>query len=43
MGIDGILYTGPICDLLSGIVAAAMTAYEFRIMTKLSAEKTAQK
>ena len=36
MGIDGILYTGPICDLLSGIVAVLMTAYEFRVMTKLS-------
>lgn len=32
-GIDGILYTGPICDLLSGIVAIAMTAYEFKVMT----------
>lgn len=37
MGIDGILYTGPICDLLSGIVAIIMTAYEFKVMTKLSA------
>ena len=39
MGIDGILYTGPICDFLSGIVAAAMTIYEFRVMTKMSAQK----
>ena len=39
MGIDGILYRGPICDFLSGIVAAAMTIYEFRVMTKMSAQK----
>lgn len=36
MGIDGILYTGPICDLLSGIVALAMTIFEFRLMTAMS-------
>lgn len=36
MGIDGILYTGPICDLLSGIVALAMTIFEFRLMTVMS-------
>lgn len=33
-GIDGILYTGPIADLLSGIIAVAMTAYEFNLMNK---------
>lgn len=33
-GIDGILYTGAICDLASGIVAIAMTVYEFKAMTK---------
>jgi hypothetical protein len=36
MGIDGILYTGPICDLLSGIVALVMTIFEFRLMTDMS-------
>lgn len=36
IGIDGILLTGPICDLLSGIVAIVMTALEFRAMAKLS-------
>lgn len=30
MGIDGILYAGPIADLTSGIVAAAMILAEFR-------------
>ncbi|MBR3970427.1 MAG: MATE family efflux transporter [Ruminococcus sp.] len=36
IGIDGILLTGPICDLLSGIVAVVMTFIEFRAMAKLS-------
>lgn len=36
IGIDGILLTGPICDLLSGIVAVVMTFIEFRTMAKLS-------
>lgn len=34
-GIDGIVYTGPIADMLSAIVAIAMAAYEFRVMKKL--------
>jgi len=31
-GIDGILYAGPIADVLSGITAGIMAASEFRIM-----------
>ncbi len=30
VGIDGIMYSGPIADLLAGIVAIAMVAIEFR-------------
>lgn len=32
-GIDGIIYTGPVADFLSAIVAISMTVVEFRIMT----------
>ncbi len=35
MGIDGILYSGPIADLLAGIVAILMTYSEFRDMKRL--------
>jgi len=38
MGIDGIVFTGPIADLLSGIVAIAMAIFEFRAMNKLAEE-----
>lgn len=34
-GIDGIIYTGPIADMLSACVAIVMAAYEFRAMKKL--------
>lgn len=34
MGIDGILYTGPIADFLAAAVNAIMIIYEFRLMTK---------
>ena len=33
--IDGILYTGPVADLLAGIAAVLMAAYEFKDMKKL--------
>ncbi|MDE5584071.1 MAG: MATE family efflux transporter [Ruminococcus sp.] len=35
MGIDGIVYTGPIADFLSAIVAIVMAFYEFGSMQKL--------
>lgn len=31
-GIDGIIYTGPVADLLAAVVAVAMTLYEFKLM-----------
>ncbi|MDE6518842.1 MAG: MATE family efflux transporter [Ruminococcus sp.] len=31
-GIDGVIYTGPVADLLSAVVAVAMTLYEFKLM-----------
>lgn len=34
MGIDGILYSGPIADLLSGIACVIMLIVEFRIMRR---------
>lgn len=37
VGIEGILYTGPICDALSGVVAITMAVFEFRSMNKLAA------
>lgn len=36
--IDGILYTGPIADLLAGLVAIGMAIYEFKDMKKLETE-----
>lgn len=33
-GIDGVLYTGPIADLLSAIVTICMAALEFRVMRR---------
>lgn len=37
-GINGILYTGPIADVLSAVVAVSMAVYEFKIMKKLDAK-----
>ena len=37
-GINGILFTGPIADLMSAIVAIALASYEFKAMKKLEAE-----
>jgi hypothetical protein len=34
--INGILYTGPIADVLSGIVAVIMVIFEFRNMHRMS-------
>ena len=43
-GINGIIYTGPIADLLSAIVAISMAAYEFRKIKELeSKEKSSVK
>lgn len=36
--IDGIIYTGPVADLLSAVVAISMAFYEFRNIRKLEAE-----
>lgn len=36
--IDGIIYTGPVADLLSAIVAISMAAFEFRNICRLEAE-----
>lgn len=36
--IDGIIYTGPVADLLSAVVAISMAAYEFRNIRKLEAQ-----
>lgn len=37
MGIDGILYSGPIADLLAAIITVIMVTAEFRSITKLQA------
>lgn len=34
IGINGVLYTGPIADLLSAVVTIAMAAFEFKLMKK---------
>ena len=38
LGIDGILYAGPIADLAAGILSLAMVAVSFKKMTKLEME-----
>jgi len=40
MGIDGIVYSGPIADFLAAFVAAVMCLVEFRHMDKLEKEKS---
>ncbi len=35
MGIDGILYSGPIADLLAAGITVLMVIYEFKVMKKL--------
>ncbi len=40
MGIEGILWSGPIADLLSGAAAVILSAYEFKLMRKLEIRKT---
>ena len=40
MGIDGILWSGPIADLLSGAAAVLLSAWEFRLMRKLEVKQT---
>ncbi|MDE5853489.1 MAG: MATE family efflux transporter [Ruminococcus sp.] len=39
-GIDGIIYTGPVADLLSAIVAIIMTVYEFKLMKDMNNSQT---
>lgn len=41
MGIDGILYAGPIADLLAAVITVIMAAVEFRNMKKLPQENNA--
>ena len=38
MGINGIIFTGPVSDLLSAIVAVSMAAWEFKMINKLEIE-----
>ncbi len=38
-GIDGILYTGPIADVISAVVCIALAVHEFKSMKKLELEK----
>lgn len=40
-GIDGIVYTGPIADMLSAVVAIIMAMFDFRDMNRLANEKGA--
>ncbi len=40
-GIDGILYSGPLADLLSGIACVIMLIVEFRIMKRQESRKSA--
>lgn len=37
-GINGILYTGPIADVMSAVVAIILASYEFRAMNKLESK-----
>ncbi len=37
MGIDGILYAGPISDAVAAVIAVSMVLFEFRTMKKLEA------
>ena len=39
MGINGIIFTGPVSDFLSAIVAVGMAAWEFKIIKKLELQK----
>ncbi|MDE7364619.1 MAG: MATE family efflux transporter [Ruminococcus sp.] len=39
-GIDGVIYTGPVADLLSAVVAVAMILYEFKLMRRLETNDT---
>ncbi len=34
MGIDGILYAGPISDAVAAVIAVSMVLFEFRMMKK---------
>lgn len=39
MGLNGILYTGPIADLLSAVIAIIMAAHEFSLMNRLEGKE----
>lgn len=39
-GINGIIYTGPVADLMSAVVAIFMTLYEFKLMKNMSNSQT---
>lgn len=38
-GVDGVLYTGPIADVISAVVCIALAVHEFKTMKKLELEK----
>lgn len=40
LGLDGIIYSGPIADFLAAIVTIAMAIFEFKAMKKLETETT---
>ena len=39
MGIEGIMYAGPIADFVSFLLVIVLMIYEFRIMRKLEVEE----
>ena len=43
MGIDGILYAGPISDAVAAVIAVGMVVLEFRAMKRLEVEEKATK
>ena len=43
MGIDGILYAGPISDAVAAVVAVGMVLFEFKAMKKLTVEMSVEK
>ena len=42
MGLNGILYTGPIADLLSAVIAIIMAAHEFSLMNRLEGKEKSE-
>lgn len=42
MGVDGVLYSAPIADIVTVVLVATILTRESRKMTKLQAEKDAE-